>query len=320
MKTSIEGRALAITAGGLFAVGTLGILLEDVIMHSAPFTLKHALTVVVVAGTIMVGHLAAGARSAGHWGAVAGFGVLFLAGTLLTVYSSVGRQAEHTMIASAEVQAAELARARATKGLGEAETMLADAQRELARECKTGRGKRCEGIKATVDVYDAAVRGHKAELERLGPAKVAVPEAKRAGELAAVFGADPVKVEAAMVLLIPFLTTLFLELGAIICLGYGFRPSRKIANDNRPSVRDTEQTSFPIDPDGGSRKRVFTRNEAQADVISLVERRKPIPSQDDLADRWNVTKSCVSKWLTLWEEDGLIQRESLGRCKTVRAA
>ena len=139
------------------------------------------------------------------------------------------------MIASAEVQAAETARARALKGLSEAEAMLADAQRELARECKTGRGKKCEGIKATVDVYDAAVRGHKAELEQLGPAKVAVPEAKRAGELAAVFGADPVKVEAAMVLLIPFLTTLFLELGAIICLGYGFRPvrqaTRKPAND-----------------------------------------------------------------------------------------
>lgn len=234
MQHSTEGQALAITAGGLFALGTLGILLEDVILHSAPFTLKHALTVVVVAGTIMVGHLASGARSARHWGAVAGFGVLFLSGTLLTVYSSVGRQAEHTMIASAEVQAAELARARASKGLTEAEAMLADAQRELARECKTGKGRKCEGIRSTVDVYDAAVRGHKAELERLGPAKVAVPEAKRAGELAAVFGADPVKVEAAMVLVIPFLTTLFLELGAIICLGYGFRPSRKAANDVEP--------------------------------------------------------------------------------------
>lgn len=248
MQHNIEGRALAIVAGGLFALGTLGILLEDVILHSAPFTLKHALTVVVVAGTIMVGHLAAGARSAKHWSAVAGFGVLFLSGTLLTVYSSVGRQAEHTMVASAEVQAAELARARASKGLSEAETMLADAQRELARECKTGKGRKCEGIKATVDVYDAAVRGHKAELERLGPAKVAVPEAKRAGELAAVFGADPVKVEAAMVLLIPFLTTLFLELGAIICLGYGFRPSRKAVNDNGFRVMDHVQDFEPLPP------------------------------------------------------------------------
>jgi hypothetical protein len=238
MKTnSTEGKALAITAGGLFAAGTLGILLEDVLLHDAPFTLKHALTLVVVGGTILVGHLASNARQAGHYLAMAGFAVLFLAGTLLTVYSSVGRQAEHTMIASAEVEAAEKARARATKGLAEAETMLAQAQRDLAKECKSGKGRRCEGIKATVDVYEAAAKGHKAELDRLGPVKVAVPEAKRAGELAAVFGADPVKVEAAAVLAVPFLTTLFLELGAIICLGYGFRPVRKVAvNDNAPTA------------------------------------------------------------------------------------
>jgi len=237
---SIEGRPLAIVAGALFALGTLGILLEDVILHAAPFSLKHAITVVVVAGTIMVGHQVHTAWHSKLRGSALGFGVLFLVGTLLTVYSSVGRQAEHTMVASAEVELADKARARATKGLAEAETMLADAQRDLAKECKTGKGKRCEGIKATVDVYDAAARGHKAELDKLGPAKVATPEAKRAGELAAVFGADQTKVEAAMILLIPFLTTLFLELGAIICLGYGFRPVRKV------SANDNAQTSYVI--------------------------------------------------------------------------
>jgi hypothetical protein len=146
------------------------------------------------------------------------------------------------MVASAEVEAAEQARIRATKGLAEAETMLGQAQRDLAKECKTGKGKRCDGIRATVDVYEAAAKGHSAEIERLGPAKVAVPEAKRAGELAAVFGADPMKIEAAMILLIPFLTTLFLELGAIICLGYGFRPVRKAP------VNDNAQTSFHFEP------------------------------------------------------------------------
>jgi len=234
MQHSIEGRPLAIVAGALFAAGTAGILLEDVIIHGAPMTLKHWITVVVIAGTIMVGHQVHKAWHSGLKGSAAGFAVLFLVGTLLTVYSSVGRQAEHTMIASAEVEAADKARTRATRGLSEAETMLADAQRDLAKECKTGKGKRCEGIKATVDVYQAAALGYAAELNRLGPAKVATPEAKRAGELAAVFGANPTKVEAAMVLLIPFLTTLFLELGAIICLGYGFRPSRKAANDVEP--------------------------------------------------------------------------------------
>jgi hypothetical protein len=242
MNTTIEGRGLAIVAGALFALGTLGILLEDVILHAAPFTLKHAITVIVVAGTIMVGHQVHKAWHSNLKGSALGFGVLFLVGTLLTVYSSVGRQAEHTMVASAEVEAADRARTRATKGLTEAETMLADSQRELARECKSGKGRKCEGIAATVAVYTAAAKGYAAELEKLGPAKVATPEAKRAGELAAVFGANPTKVEAAMILVIPFLTTLFLELGSIICLGYGFRPVRKAP------VNDNAQTSFSFEP------------------------------------------------------------------------
>ena len=233
---TIEGRALAIVAGALFALGTLGILLEDVILHDAPMTLKHWITVVVIAGTIMVGHQVHKAWHSGVRLSAAGFAGLFLVGTMLTGYSSVGRQAEHTMIASAQVEADAAARTRATKGLSEAEAMLAERQRKLAKECATGKGKRCDGIAATVSVYEAAVKGHKAELQRLGPARVAVPEAKRAGELAAVFGADPAKIEAAAILVVPFLTTVFLELGAIICLGYGFRPVRRALNDNAPAV------------------------------------------------------------------------------------
>lgn len=237
---TIEGRALAIVAGALFALGTLGILLEDVVLHDAPMTLKHWITVVVIAGTIMVGHQVHKAWHSGVRVSAVGFAVLFLVGTLLTVYASVGRQAEHTMVASAEVEAAAQARQRATVGLTEAEAMLAESQRKLAKECASGKGRKCDGIAATVSVYEAAVKGHKAELERLGPAKVATPEAKRAGEIAAVFGFDPVKVEAAMILVIPFLTTVFLELGAIICLGYGFRPVRRAAQN------DNAQTSFAM--------------------------------------------------------------------------
>lgn len=260
MNHSIEGRALAIVAGGLFAAGTLGILLEDVLLHAAPVTLKHAITVIVVAGTIMVGHLAATARTFRHWSASVGFGVLFLAGTALTVYSSVGRQAEHTMIASATAEAVATARARATKGLVEAEAMLADSQRELARECKTGKGRRCDGIRATVDVYAAAVRGHKAELTAIGPVRVPVPEAKRAGELGAVFGLDQAQVEAAAILAVPFLTTLFLELGAIISLGYGFRPVRRV------SANDNLQTSFPI-PEPRPPATAIPDHRAHAEII-----------------------------------------------------
>lgn len=250
-----HGRVLSILAGTLFTAGALTILLEDVVLHSAPFALKHALTVITVAGTMMVGHLASAAKGGRHWLAMLGFAALFVTGTALTVYNSVGRQAEASGTKAAEAEASNAARADALAGLSKAEAMLDEARRDLARECKSGRGKRCDGIAATIAVYEAAARGHRADLAALGPQRIANPEARRAGQLAAVFGVEAGRVEAGAVLAVPFLTTLLFEFGAIVSLGYGLKRRAAGSRDPRlrgeasgPSARDTAQTSFANHP------------------------------------------------------------------------
>ena len=95
------GRGLAIAAGVVLATGTLAILFEDVLMHGASSRSSMA-DPRDVAGTMMVGHLADLARRHRHWISLAGFTALFLAGTGLVVYSSVGRQAEKTLPTRAE--------------------------------------------------------------------------------------------------------------------------------------------------------------------------------------------------------------------------
>lgn len=45
-----------------------------------------------------------------------------------------------------------------------------------------------------------------------------------------------------------------------------------------------------------------------------------MPSQEVLARRWGTHKATVSKWLGIFEAQGLIVREMEGRCKVVRAA
>ena len=239
---SMGGRTIAIAAGLLFTAGAAGILLEDVILHGAPLTLKHYLTIVTIFGTMMVGHLTGKAKAHRHWLAMLGFASLFVAGTGLTVYSSVGRQAASVMVAAAEAETADGARIEAHAGLKRAQAMLDEELADLARECKTGKGSKCDGIRTSVETYQSSVRGFKADLDRLGPPKVAVPEARRAGELAAVFGFNASKVEAAAILVVPFLTTLLFEFGAIVSLGYGFRTSRNFRTVAKPS--DTAQTSF----------------------------------------------------------------------------
>jgi len=88
------GRILAIAAGIAFTGGALYILLEAVVVKGHVWTMAHALTVLAVFGTIASGHLSGEAIRARHFGAMFGFALLFFVGTGLTVYNSVGRQAE----------------------------------------------------------------------------------------------------------------------------------------------------------------------------------------------------------------------------------
>lgn len=239
---TIEGRALAIVAGGICALATVGIVLEDVILHNAELTLKHALTVVVIGVTIAMGHLASKAWSAKQIGSWFCFSVLFLAGTLLTVHASVGRQAGGVMVTTATIEEAASERVRIKPLLEQAEAMKLNTAKKLEKDCVNGtKGKtHCDGLRTSLAVYESSVKGHKSDLERLGPQKIAAPEAKHAGQIASVFGFDASKVEAGAILLVPFLTTVFLELGSIFCIGYGFRPVRRV------SANDNAQTSFPV--------------------------------------------------------------------------
>lgn len=74
----------------------------------------------------------------------------------------------------------------------------------------------------------------------------------------------------------------------------------------------------PTPPNGGNRRPyAFTKQAAEADVIRLFRDNGSIPSQETLSARWDVGKGTVSKWVTDFERRQLINRETVGRCKTV---
>jgi hypothetical protein len=251
------------------------------------------------------------ARRNGNRALALALGVAFLAFLAYSLPATTGRTGE---IKETKVSAAaDVARIR--DDIQRTNVTLEWARSDWIAECGTGEGKKCRAKRNTVQALEDRIGKLTADLKAAGT---------QPGDLGSdlwswATGLPPETVRKLSVL--SFAIGIDVAIWSLIWLATSLlvRPVQ-VANDNRPSLKDTMQTDFPVDPDGGSRKRVFTRNEAMADVISLVERRKPIPSQDDLADRWGVTKSAVSKWLTLWEEDGLIQRESVGRCKTVKAA
>ena len=84
--------------------GALAILLADPIT-TGNWRLDHALLPVIVGVTIAAGHLVGSAIRDRKALAATGFALVFTIGTLLTVYSSVGSQAEKGGNKAADVEA-----------------------------------------------------------------------------------------------------------------------------------------------------------------------------------------------------------------------
>src|SRR3990172_3784633 len=160
MQTTLP-QWLARVAGLAATGGALYLLCSDAIKTGA-WGMEHILMPVIVGITIMAGHLIGSAVR--DWKPISalGFAGLFLIGTALTVYTSVGRQAA---TADAQVLAAEsvnAGRVRVTGELLKAQRMLDEERAEHARESKNGGCKKvCQGIEASIAVYEAAVKGHK---------------------------------------------------------------------------------------------------------------------------------------------------------------
>jgi hypothetical protein len=70
-----------------------------------------------------------------------------------------------------------------------------------------------------------------------------------------------------------------------------------------------------------ARPHVFTRLQAERDLVTRLAFGETIASQDDLAARWNVDKSTISRWLKRWERKRLIpKRKVVGRYKVLTKA
>jgi hypothetical protein len=237
MKTLTPKGCFLAIACAAFTYGGLRVLLGEQLLDPAQWNTAIQITVLTVAGTIAAGHLFHDAARAKHFLSALGFAVLFVAGTCLVVYNSVGNQMTNALLTDAQAEAAAERRIAIKSELARAEGMLHEAQASLAAECKTGKGKRCEGIEATIAVYEAAVKGHSSELAGLAPLVPANAKAGTAAKYAALFGADEAKAKAATTLLVPFLQCMFFEIGSIVSLGFAFR---------RQAIdpRWTAQTSF----------------------------------------------------------------------------
>ncbi len=227
-----------------FVAGTAFVLFEDVVRHHAPITTAHVMTALALLGTLASGHFFISEVAGRRVISAAGCALMFIAGTACIVTLSGSRNAEvaaaraDRIIANNQARTDELVRREA------AQAMLDKARADMVRECSSGRGPRCAGRQASIDVYEAAIRGHDARLAELGPELKPNAGYAHAGR---VFAALPyvtteaVDITARLELIMPFLLVLITEAGTIVFGNIAFR-RHTLAE---PTRRDSLQTSFP---------------------------------------------------------------------------
>lgn len=274
---SIRGRFLAGVAGCAFAAGGLTILLGSDLTSPRDWQASQWLTILTVFGTIAAGHLMVDAARARHLFATLGFLVLFLSGTGLVVYSSVGRQVETAGTTTLSVEDNNTKIADKTEDLKAARARRDYADRAADREMTGQRcGQRCKDWKTNAKDIGVVIKQLEAEIAALGPQKPVNAKAEAMADIVRLFPvpASKPQIVAVLTLLVPFLTTLFFEIGSIVSLGFAFRQGKRplvAANDQLPSqiksfasVADSLQTSFPVgfdpdDPPKGKRRKPLPR-------------------------------------------------------------
>jgi hypothetical protein len=99
--------------------------------------------------------------------------------------------------------------------LAKAQEVAAASKAAAARECASGKGKRCDGTMATADKDDAYMWALQVRADRQKPVAVQSDYLQAAKLLAVMTGGAEKAIEAKLALFVPFLLALICEIGAI---------------------------------------------------------------------------------------------------------
>lgn len=226
---STPARALAIALGVIASGGALYILLKDDVMAgrwSDAFVLVPIMIVIALAA----GHLAVEAFRSRKLLAALGFTIAFVMGSALTVYTSVGKQAESS---DSQILSAE----DSTKRRASIETEIADVQRsinwarpDMLKACMgapeplpPNAWPECRRRRASVQAFEQRLPELKKDLESLGSRKPVAADADRVAKVIhMLFGLDEKHVKAVLIVIKPFAFSLLFELTAIAAFGFAF--------------------------------------------------------------------------------------------------
>lgn len=290
----------AMGLGLIFALGTAYVILDDV-RQGAAFTTDHVMTVLVILGTIAAGHMFWPAVRSLRLMSAVGLALVFAGGTFFCVSGSAGRSAKVLQHKEAEANVVSDARKDAETELKKARDARAVASANFAKECASGKGNRCDGLKAALDAADTQVYRMEARLDGIKPSEPANGELRYIAELVTL--AVPAKVqevEKALALLTPLAKALILELATIVFFGLGFGHEKVSKRPASPAPGEMKKLPAP-------KQEIVI---ADPVVAALRDAGRPLSNQE-LAEKLGVAKGTASKWVKA--RSAVLSKEAVGR-------
>lgn len=286
-----------LAVGSALWMGATALLLEDA-YKLGQFHVTHALMPVLTASTVAAAVYAE--RRLKQWKVVGfiGFATLALIGSVLTVYSTLGRVSEAHDFKVAVVKSSN----DQTTGK---QAELKTAREARDKECKSI-GPKCERWNKRVDELQRGLVGHvtTAEDSQLESA---------VDFLNLLVTVDDTWLRKLLRALATIGLPTFLEMGSIGFFAAAFSHRVTVSTHSPPDLYSDRAESLETLE---SVEQVWTRDIALADFRKL----KSAGSQKFLSERWGVSEGQVSKWLAGWERDGKIDRTRTGKTKAATLA
>lgn len=257
MKPTTTIRSWGALGLGIFFAGITTITIFDDVWHGAPVTIAHMNALGALVAAIASGHFLVPTLRQKRPVAALGLAMIFLGATAYVVTSSGARNAEVASVKASEILKANEERAGILAKLAEAEADVEQAKAEYdeakrlaAKECASGKGKRCDG---RVETRDAAAKDlerseshaalQRGKLAYLGPETVPFAGYKRIATLFAAFWGDAATIEARLIVVMPFASVLITELCVIVFLALAIGHASLPKADKKPdTVAGTDAT------------------------------------------------------------------------------
>jgi len=309
-------------AGSALLIGAVGLLTADA-FTTGKYNINHFLQPLLVIATIAAAVWVH--RSLALWRPFAALAFLIVAvlGSFATVYATLDRTAasRDTKVSIALAE---------NRQLSNRNEDLEAARAVAKTECKSGAGVRCTSATARVDSLVTSMANLRSvSTDPRGDAL--------ADLLFLIASVDKVRTKTIVAAIDPLVLPVFLEVGSIVFFAGAFRVRRvrqsSTVADTTPATEAqplTLSTPAPIDATpiadnskaltivpttDESERQPYSRDQALADFRQL----RTSNSQQFLAHRWAVSEGTVSKWMSVWEELGAVDRHRNGKAKQLCA-